>query len=279
MPDIKFQPLTGCIGARVDAVDLNRDLAGETIEQIRQGLQEYKVLLFPGQDLTPAAHVALGKRLGDLVGRHPDYPTIDGNENIMVIENGAERPPDNESWHKDMTYRPDPPQCSLLHAQILPSRGGDTMVANMQAVFEDLSLPLQAMLEQLTVVHDQVAGFEKTLVDNGEFERLDQIKARPASQRLNVHPAVGVHPLSGQKYLGIDDCFVSRLVELSAIESEGLLRMLREIIKQPRYQMRINWQPNDLAIWDNICTLHYAVGDYRDYRRMHRVTVSRFHNA
>ena len=76
-----------------------------------------------------------------------------------------------------------------------------------------------------------------------------------------------------------NDCFVSHFVELSALESEGLLRMLREIIKQPKYQVRINWQVNDLAIWDNICTLHYAIGDYNEYRCMQRVTVSRFHGA
>jgi len=277
--DISFHPLTGCIGARVEGVDFSQAISDETFEQIRQGLLRYMALLFPGQDLTPAAHVALGQRLGELVPRHPDYPTIEGNENIMVIENGPERPPDNESWHKDMTFRPDPPQCSLLHARVLPAYGGDTMFANMQAVFEDLSPALQAMLEKLSVVHDQVTGFEKTLLQNSEYERLDKIKNQPQELRRNIHPAVAVHPVSGKKYLGIDDCFVSHFVELSALESDGLLRMLREIIKQPKYHVRINWQINDLAIWDNICTLHYAVGDYTEYRCMQRVTVSRFYGA
>jgi len=276
---VTFQPLTGCIGARVDGIDLDAELSDESFAQIRQGLLEYKALLVPGQDLTPAAHVALGARLGELVPRHPDYPTIEGFENIMVIENGPERPPDNEFWHKDMTYRPDPPHCSLLQARVLPPHGGDTMFANMQAVYEDLSPPLQSMLGQLSVVHDQVTGFEKTLLQNGEFERLDKIKNQAENQRRNVHPAVGVHPLTGYKYLGIDDCFVSHFVELSKAESDGLLRVLREIFKQPKYHVRINWNPYDLAIWDNICTLHYAVGDYQEYRRMQRVTVSRFHGA
>lgn len=275
--EVIFQPLTGCIGARVDGIDLNQDLDDVCLQQIRQGLLQYMVLLFPRQTLTPGAHVALGQHLGELVPRHPDYPTIDGFENIMVIENGPQRPADNESWHKDLTFRPEPPQCSLLQANVLPPKGGDTMFCNMQALYEDLSPPLQSMLEQLTVVHDQVTGFEKTLLENNEFERLEKIRSQPENQRRNVHPAVGVHPLSGKKYLGIDDCFVSHFVELSATESDGLLAMLRSIIKQPRYQVRLHWHPDDLAIWDNICTLHYAVGDYSEYRRMHRVTVSRFH--
>lgn len=275
--DVAFQPLTGCIGARVEGMDLNAGLDDEEIARLRQGLLDYKLLLFPRQDMTPATHVALGSRLGELVSRHPDYPTVDGHEHIMVIENGPQRPPDNEAWHKDMTYRPDPPQCSLLQAITLPEKGGDTMFANMEAVFADLSAPMQELLESLTVVHDQVVGFEKTLRENNEFERLEKIRAQPESLRRNLHPAVGVHPLSGQKYLGIDDCFVSHFVELAAAESDALLRLLRGLIQQPRYQVRIGWQVNDLAIWDNICTLHFAVGDYTEYRRMQRVTVHRFH--
>ena len=64
--DIRFHPLTGCIGARVEAVDFNQAIGDETFAQIRQGLHQYLVLLFSGQDLTPAAHVALGQRSGDL---------------------------------------------------------------------------------------------------------------------------------------------------------------------------------------------------------------------
>ena len=47
----------------------------------------------------------------------------------------------------------------LLRYKVLPPRGGDTMFADMEAVYADLSPPLQRMLEELSVVHDQVAGF------------------------------------------------------------------------------------------------------------------------
>ncbi|MGV8920279.1 MAG: TauD/TfdA family dioxygenase [Pseudomonas sp.] len=34
------------------------------------------------------------------------------------------------------------------------------------------------------------------------------------------------------------------------------------------------WQENDVAFWDNRCTQHYAVEDYRPQRRvMHRATI------
>ena len=36
-------------------------------------------------------------------------------------------------------------------------------------------------------------------------------------------------------------------------------------------QVRFNWQKNDLAIWDNRCTLHCATYDYDEARAGDRV--------
>jgi taurine dioxygenase len=33
------------------------------------------------------------------------------------------------------------------------------------------------------------------------------------------------------------------------------------------------WQQGDLVIWDNRCTMHFAVSDYSADRYMHRATV------
>ncbi len=277
--DFRITPLTGCIGARIEGLDPEDGIDELRFARLRDELLRHKVLLIPQASLSPAAHVALGARFGELEARHPDYPTIDGLENIMVIENGPERPPDNESWHKDMTFLPDPPHCSLLQAKVLPPRGGDTMFVNMAAILADLSPPLRDFLRSLSVVHDQLHGFAPTLLDNHEHERLEKMCAKPERLRRNQHPAIGVHPLTGEAYLGIDCCFVSHFVELERNESDALLRLLRDLIREPRYQVRIAWQADDLAIWDNVSTLHYAVGDYREYRRMQRVTVSRYHGA
>lgn len=275
---IRVTPLSGCIGARIDGVDFNDPPPAAAFREIVDLLLEHRVLLFPRQAMTPAAHVDLGRRFGELVGRHPDYPTIDGHDDIVVIENGPERPPDNEYWHKDMTFRAHPPHCSLLHARELPPRGGDTLFADMEAVLADLSPRLRDWLESLSVVHDQVHGFAPTLIANDEHERLEKMKSHPEELRRNTHPAVGVHPLTGRRYLGVDDCFVSHFVELAPVESDMLLRLLRARLKEPRYHLRIHWEVDDLVVWDNVSTLHFAVGDYGEYRRMQRVTVARYHD-
>jgi len=45
-------------------------------------------------------------------------------------------------------------------------------------------------------------------------------------------------------------------------------------VTRPEFQVRWRWQPNDLAIWDNRVTQHYANADYYPARRvMQRATV------
>lgn len=57
-------------------------------------------------------------------------------------------------------------------------------------------------------------------------------------------------------------------------ESDALLRHLFEHLLKPEYQVRLKWQANDVAMWDNRATQHYATGDYYpEFRRMHRITV------
>ena len=276
MDDLVFEPLTGCIGAMVHGVDVSNASMPQLADQIHAGLMEHIVLVLPKQDMTAQHHVDLGRALGDLEPRHPLYPIVDNLENIMLIENGPERPPDNEIWHSDMTFRPIPPHCSLLQAKVLQPRGGDTMFANMYAIFEDLPEEIQTFLSTLTAVHDVKAGFQESLSHNQETDRLEALAKMDRADSHCVHPVVAKHPVSGRRYINVNEVFTDHIVQLPGDEGKGILHMLYERVRHPRYQVRHRWAPNDLVIWDNLASQHFAVGDYTEYRRMHRVTVKSY---
>ena len=57
-------------------------------------------------------------------------------------------------------------------------------------------------------------------------------------------------------------------------EGDALLDRLYATASVPQYQVRFAWRPGSLAQWDNRCTQHYAVPDYRGFSRlMERVTL------
>jgi len=84
---------------------------------------------------------------------------------------------------------------------------------------------------------------------------------------------VQVHPVSGEKYLYVNQSFTEQILGYGTPDSKRLLAYLFDHINQPEFQTRHRWQEGDVAMWDNRITQHYAVADYATYRRMHRVTV------
>lgn len=62
---------------------------------------------------------------------------------------------------------------------------------------------------------------------------------------------------------------------MKSAESAALLNLLYRHIEQPDFTCRFRWQTNSVAMWDNRCTQHRAVGDNRAAgRRLERVTIN-----
>jgi taurine dioxygenase len=250
MTALEVRPLTGCIGAEVVGVDLNR-LDEALWDQIRAIWLDHLVLFLPGQHLAPDAHVALGERLGELE-IHPYIPKLDEDHAQIVVldsDQGAKA----DTWHTDVTFSTTPPLASILQMIECPPSGGDTLWSNQYLAYETLSDPLRDLVDGLSAVH--------TAVPFGHPE----VNA--------THPVVRTHPETGRRSLFVNRTFTSHIVELRREESDALLEHLYRWSEQPRFQCRYQWQPGTLGMWDNRCTQHHAVNDYSDRRVIHRVTV------
>jgi taurine dioxygenase len=89
------------------------------------------------------------------------------------------------------------------------------------------------------------------------------------------HPVVARHPRTGRRLLYVNEPFTTRIVGLPEDESRELLNELALQARIPEYQVRFRWQPDSVAIWDNIATQHYAISDYHPQRRvMERVAIA-----
>jgi taurine dioxygenase len=265
-------PLSSALGAQISGVDLSRDLNTAQRDAIEQALLTHQVLFFREQPITPQQQARFAAQFGDL-HVHPIYPNVPEQPEIMVLDTALTDVRDNAIWHTDVTFLPTPAMGAVLSAKQLPAYGGDTLWASGIAAFEALSRPLQILLDGLTATHDftrsfPVERFGSTAQDLARWE-----ETRRRNPPLS-HPVIRTHPVSGRKALFVNDGFTSRINELEPAESEAILKLLFAHATRPEFTIRWRWQQNDVAMWDNRVTQHYAVDDYRPQRRvMHRATI------
>ncbi|MFG2196438.1 TauD/TfdA dioxygenase family protein [Streptomyces sp. NPDC048639] len=242
--------MSAALGAEIHGVDLT-EMTDPLFEQIHELLLEHLVLFFPGQSrLSPEAHIALGRRLGELE-IHPFLPKAQGHPEIALIE--SDKGGKADEWHIDVTFRTNPPIASILKLVTCPPVGGDTMWSNQYLAYETLSEPFRELLEGLTAVHT--------------------LRAPEVGEVSAEHPVVRVHPETGRRSLYVTRMWTSHIPQLSRNESDAVLQYLFEHAESPRFHCRYRWEPGAVALWDNRATQHLAINDYSGYRQGRRVTV------
>ena len=267
---LKVTPLTPSIGAIISEVSLNKDLNSETIEQIYSALIKHQVIFFRDQNISPESHLKLAESLGEIDPGHPVYPHIEGHQSIVLLKNDANNRPDTNDWHKDLTFKPNPPFASILHGVKVPKVGGDTLWASMSAAYDKLPNGWKAHLEELEAIHD-MGTFRNDFYKEGGIDSVNNALKKVGSA---VHKVIETHPISGLKYLNVNQSFTRNIVNESQGPSDHILQFLFQHISKPEFQVRFHWEDNSVAIWDNRITQHYAVFDYLpEFRHMQRVTV------
>jgi len=262
--------LSGALGAELHGVNLAKDLSNDVLKEIRRLLVEHEVIFFRDQDISHEQHKQIAHFFGPLQ-THPAYGTVPDFPEITILESTAEKPTKIEKWHTDMTFREHPPMGSILRSKICPPSGGDTLWSSMTSAYEALSKPMKDLLDNLNAEHDFSHGFKESLAEPGGRERLkDAIKDNPPV----IHPVIRTHPESGKKVIFVNTLFTTKIIELSADESNSILNFLYDYIKTPEFTCRFNWEPNCIAFWDNRSTQHKPVNDYfPSHRMLERITI------
>ncbi len=269
--------VTPTIGAEVGGIDLREPLGEAAYTELRRALVRHKVLFFRDQDITPAQHVALARRFGELeihpvFNQHPDHPEL------VLLGGSAEVKATENIYHTDTTWRERPSMGSMLRCVECPDPGGDTIWVNMVAAYEALPDDVKRQIADLRAMHDIMPSFQKRMTPEQRVEAREKFPAQ-------AHPVVRTHPESGEKILFINEGFTTSLANYSAVTQLrcgadrrfGELDLMAYLMRQatiPEYQVRLKWRPNTIAFWDNRSTQHYAIQDYFPaVRRMMRATI------
>src|SRR5437879_8933957 len=151
---IGVEKLTPIIGAEISGVDLASSLSNRTMDEIHRALAENLVIFFRDQHITPAQHLAFGRKFGEL-HIHPAAPHEGDDPALMKIYADKYSPRANgEGWHTDVACDLEPPMGSILYIRQCPPSGGEPLLANMYPAYEALSERMKAYLDGLTALRD-----------------------------------------------------------------------------------------------------------------------------
>ncbi|WP_071393946.1 TauD/TfdA dioxygenase family protein [Bacillus tuaregi] len=272
---LKVVPVAGRIGAEVQGVKLSKDLDATVLQEIKQLLNEYKVLFFREQHhLNDNSQEDFAELLGQPYA-HPTVPVKENSSAILELDSiqGAKA----NHWHTDVTFVPEVPKYSILRGVTIPSVGGDTVWANTNTAYEGLPEELKKLADELWAIHSN--EFDYAQLAAKATNEQDEVRQRYRSVFESTvyktkHPVVHVHAETGKKHLLLGG-FVGKLEGYSTSESEKIFSLLQSYVTRLENTVRWKWTEGDVVIWDNLATQHYAVADYDEHRIVRRVTVGK----
>lgn len=276
--DFDIRPLGGAFGAEVLGLDLSQPLHDDDFARVHAAHLAHHVVVFRGQRITPAQQVAFSRRFGPLQIHVQKKFQLAGHPEVLIVSNIKENGEPiglgdaGAFWHSDLSYKEKPSLGSLLHAQELPSEGGDTLFADQHAAYDALPEALKTTLAPLRAEHSYLAKYEELRARSPWRPALTP--AQLAEVKPVVHPVVRTHPETGRKALFVSEHFTTRIVGLPEDESRAVLDELFALSTQAAFVHRHRWQPHDLVFWDNRSVLHLAAGTPDHLRRkLYRTTI------
>ena len=269
---ISVSPMAGALGAELGNVDLAQQHDPEQLDEVRDALHEFGVIVLRDQDITSDQYLAFARHFGDilpypLVQGLPDHPDI-----VPVLKKEDERVNFGGIWHSDTTYLERPPMGSMLLAKELPPQGGDTIWSNMMMAYETLSDGMKATLDGLIAINSSKKG---SAAATRADRRKDASKNDSGLATTAEHPVIRTHPATGKKSLYVNFGHTTHFKGMTEAESKPVLEYLFKHQIRPEFTCQLRWEIGTLAFWDNRITQHLPINDYHGYRRLlHRITLA-----
>lgn len=280
---LSFEKLHPTFMAQVSPIDLNQLHDQAVLEQIRQAMSQFGVLVFRNQKFSNEEQVEFARRLdGELHAKTSsavlsknrfgnealtDISNVGSDGNILEAQdrrrmNGIS----NRIWHTDASFENPCGRYSMLYARNIPPVRADTEFADMRAAYEALSEEIKETIESLHAYHSIVYSRHTMGFD---FSPEEQAKLPGAT-----HPLVRTVEGSDRKALYLAS-HAARIIEWEVPEGRLLLKDLIEHATQREFLYAHQWQLGDLVIWDNRTTMHRArpFDDKKYKRELTRVTT------
>ena len=270
--------LSNVMGAAIEGVDLSHPLSDAEFREIEQAFWDGQVLAIKGQQLEPGQYLSFARRFGAPQPHVIDQFHFPGYPDILILSNGVENGKpiglaDGGSYfHTDYSYLAVPARVTMLYSVEVPTKGGNTLFADMYGAYDDLPDATKQRIDDLVVLHHY-----------GNRDDLDE-RSRTAASRLTEeqksrvewvrHKLVRTHPGTGRKALYAVSGSSFEIEGMKREEGVALLDELKAHALQDKYRFSYSYDVGDVVLWDDLATLHSAtLTDPNDRRTLWRITI------
>ncbi|OAV43353.1 TauD/TfdA family dioxygenase [Lewinella sp. 4G2] len=231
---IQITPLQP-FGCSITSVDL-RSASDQEALTIRNATATHGFAVIRDQhDLGDTSFASFLQQLGPSMFTKGET-AVAGHPSLNLVTNvGRDRPP-RSVWHTDTSYVPQPPAFTALRVIHAPESGGETLIADQLAAYDELSEDLKARFKESTVLHGA------TGVDD------DASCHHPLFRRHSETDRTAIFLSTPQRCTAISG--------VPAQEAEQIIKDLYAFGTQDQFVHRHAWKAGDVLIWDNRRTLH-----------------------
>ena len=252
------------IGAEI-ICDLKK-ISKNHIKKIKSALQKYGMLYFRKQNLNSKNYIKFARNFGKL----SDYPRLKGLNKkypkITVVQRKAsDRGPSfGEQFHTDSIYTKQPPRFTMLFSKLVPKKGkANTEFCSQYLAYKDLSRSFKKKLKKYKGNYSSEGPISITtqerVKEKGKINK--ELKSRHnIIRKINTKYTIYCSP---GHFVG----FNAKLRRESKLEKYLFNHQIKK-----KFQFSLQWETNQLAIWDNRSMLHQATS-FKGNRIMHRITI------
>ena len=203
-------------------------------------------------------------------GKLADYPRLKGLskkfKQITVVQRKVtdKGPSFGEQFHTDSIYTKKPPRFTMLYSKLVPKKGrANTEFSSQYLAYDYLPKSIKNKLLKVKGRYSSEGPISVTT-----RERVKE-KGRKIEELKSIHKIIKKINSKNTIY-----CSPGHLVGFSPNlkNSEKVKKQLFKHQVKKKFQYSLEWEKDQLAIWDNRSMLHQAT-PFKGNRIMHRITI------
>jgi len=261
---IKIIPNKKNIGAEI-VCDLKK-LSKEDFKKLKLALYKYGVIFFKKQSFTSSMYLKFAKNFGKLA----NYPRLKGLSKkfpqITVVQRKKtdKGPCFGEQFHTDSIYTKKPPRFTMLFSKLVPKKGmANTEFCSQYLAYKHLPIDIKNKLKTIKGIYSSEGPISITTKERVR-EKGKKIKELKSTHKIliKINTNYAIY------------CSPGHFVEFKP-KIKHKLRLKNFLFNhqiKKKFQYSLEWEKNQLAIWDNRSMLHQAT-PFRGNRIMHRITI------